>query len=79
MNNNQEFEEFKRVYTDIFETIDLKQFEEIKEEALKITDLKQKIKELANNDNKYYVWIIEKTIELLKENNSDWFGYFGGF
>lgn len=78
MNRELEFEDFKNIYSNIFDDIDLKQFEEIKKEVQQIIDLKQKIKELAKNENKYYILIIEKCIELLKENNSDWFRYFRG-
>lgn len=79
MNNEKQFLEIKKAYEDMFENIDLKQFEEIKKQVEHISNLREKIKELANNENKYYIWIIEETLKLLKENNNDWFGYFGGY
>lgn len=54
----------------------------IDNEAKKIFDEQEKIKktlkELANNENKYYFWIIQYCLEFIALNNPNWFGGFSG-
>lgn len=60
----------------MFEEIDIEKFEKIKRISDECILLKNNIKKLAHNKNKYYIWIIKYDLELLSENNPDWFRYF---